>query len=64
MLKNSEQARRTPTFAEEILQAEAIEGEGVKPPEKSFWAKYVRTYCFGIEFLLHDPAAFFKPLGV
>lgn len=40
VLKNSEQARRTPTFAEELLQAETGEGEGVKPPEKSFWAKY------------------------
>ncbi|XP_020245096.1 ER membrane protein complex subunit 10, partial [Asparagus officinalis] len=40
VLKNSEQARRTPMFTEELLQAETGEGEGVKPPEKSFWAKY------------------------
>lgn len=36
---------RTPTFAEELLQAETGEGEGVKPVEKSFWAKYVRSFC-------------------
>ncbi|XP_077229398.1 ER membrane protein complex subunit-like protein [Tasmannia lanceolata] len=40
VLKNSEQAPRTPSFAEEILLAEEGEGEGVKPPERSFWAKY------------------------
>lgn len=33
---------RTPTFAEELLAAEEGVGEGVKPPERSFWAKYVR----------------------
>ncbi|CAL9156193.1 uncharacterized protein LOC135587809 [Musa acuminata AAA Group] len=40
VLKNSEQAPRTPTFAEELLAVEDGLGEGVKPPEKSFWAKY------------------------
>ncbi|PKA56259.1 hypothetical protein AXF42_Ash011189 [Apostasia shenzhenica] len=40
VMKNSDQARRTPTFAEELLAAEASEGEVIKPPEKSFWAKY------------------------
>ncbi|KAJ6838287.1 ER membrane protein complex subunit 10 [Iris pallida] len=40
VLKTSEQARRTPTFAEEVLAADLGEGEGVKPPERSFWAKY------------------------
>ncbi|CAL9762915.1 unnamed protein product [Musa acuminata subsp. burmannicoides] len=40
VLKNSEQAPRTPTFAEELLAGEDGLGEGVKPPEKSFWAKY------------------------
>ncbi|KAJ0976377.1 hypothetical protein J5N97_018342 [Dioscorea zingiberensis] len=40
VLKNGEQAPRTPTFAEELHAGENGEGEGVKPPEKSFWAKY------------------------
>ncbi|XP_021890900.1 ER membrane protein complex subunit 10-like [Carica papaya] len=40
VLKNSEQAPRTPVFAEEILGEEGVEGEVAKPPEKSFWAKY------------------------
>ncbi|KAA0038205.1 ER membrane protein complex subunit 10 [Cucumis melo var. makuwa] len=39
-LKSGEQAPRTPVFAEDILVGETGEGEGVKPPEKSFWAKY------------------------
>ncbi|XAR65797.1 hypothetical protein NMG60_11011745 [Bertholletia excelsa] len=40
VLKNSEQAPRTPAFAEETLVGENGEGEDVKPPERSFWAKY------------------------
>lgn len=40
VMKNGEQARRTPTFTEELLAAETGEGEVLKPPEKSFWAKY------------------------
>ncbi|KAH7867106.1 hypothetical protein Vadar_028871 [Vaccinium darrowii] len=40
VLKNSEQAPRTPAFAEEILGGESGEGEAVMPPERSFWAKY------------------------
>ncbi|KAG5549573.1 hypothetical protein RHGRI_014781 [Rhododendron griersonianum] len=40
VLKNSEQAPRTPAFAEEILGGENGEGEAVMPPERSFWAKY------------------------
>nr|CAD1819931.1 unnamed protein product [Ananas comosus var. bracteatus] len=40
VLKNSDQAPRTPTFAEQLMEAENELGEGVKPPEKSFWAKY------------------------
>ncbi|XP_039115441.1 ER membrane protein complex subunit 10 [Dioscorea cayenensis subsp. rotundata] len=40
LLKTSEQAPRTPAFAEELLAGENGEEEGVKPPEKSFWAKY------------------------
>ncbi|ERN20327.1 ER membrane protein complex subunit 10 isoform X2 [Amborella trichopoda] len=40
VLKNSEQAPRTPAFAEELLGGENGEGEGIKPMEKSFWAKY------------------------
>lgn len=34
---------RTPVFADDILVGEAGEGEDVKPPEKSFWAKYVSS---------------------
>ncbi|KAJ4968500.1 hypothetical protein NE237_015201 [Protea cynaroides] len=42
VLKNSEQAPRAPlpAFVEETLAGENVEGEGIKPPEKSFWAKY------------------------
>ncbi|KAG0458561.1 hypothetical protein HPP92_023718 [Vanilla planifolia] len=40
VMKNSDQARRTPTFAEELIAAETGEGDIIKPPEKSFWAKY------------------------
>ncbi|XP_051116554.1 uncharacterized protein LOC127241506 [Andrographis paniculata] len=38
VLKNSEQAPRTPVFTAEA--DESVEGEELKPPEKSFWAKY------------------------
>ncbi|MQM08903.1 hypothetical protein Taro_041758 [Colocasia esculenta] len=41
VLNKGEEAERTPTFAEELLAAENAVGEDVKPPEKSFWAKYV-----------------------
>ncbi|KAA8538774.1 hypothetical protein F0562_025466 [Nyssa sinensis] len=40
VLKNSEVAPRTQAFTEEILGGENGEGEGIKPPERSFWAKY------------------------
>ncbi|CAL5403998.1 unnamed protein product [Camellia sinensis] len=40
VLKNSEQAPRIVTFVDEILGGETGEGEVVKPPERSFWAKY------------------------
>ncbi|XP_020219510.1 ER membrane protein complex subunit 10 [Cajanus cajan] len=40
VLKNSEQAPRTPIFAEDVLGGEEGDGEAVKPIEKSFWAKY------------------------
>uniref|UniRef100_A0A5B7BQY6 ER membrane protein complex subunit 10 n=1 Tax=Davidia involucrata TaxID=16924 RepID=A0A5B7BQY6_DAVIN len=41
VLKNSEVAPRTLSFAEEILGGENVEGEeGVKPLERPFWAKY------------------------
>lgn len=40
VMKNGEQSRRTPTFAEELLAAETGEEEVLKLPEKSFWAKY------------------------
>ncbi|KAL7215622.1 hypothetical protein ACSBR1_027718 [Camellia fascicularis] len=40
VLKNSEQAPRIVTFVDEILGGEIGEGELVKPPERSFWAKY------------------------
>ncbi|XP_050207135.1 uncharacterized protein LOC126656583 [Mercurialis annua] len=39
VLKNSEQASRSPIFTEEII-GENGEGETVPPPERSFWAKY------------------------
>lgn len=34
---------RTPIFAEDILGGDTAEGEDLKPPERSFWAKYVST---------------------
>ncbi|XP_028555503.1 uncharacterized protein LOC110116004 isoform X2 [Dendrobium catenatum] len=40
VMKNSEQARRTPTFTEELLAAETGEEEALKAPERSFWSKY------------------------
>ncbi|XP_052171547.1 uncharacterized protein LOC127787526 [Diospyros lotus] len=41
VLKNSEQAPRTPAFVEESLLGDNNgDIEGVKPPERSFWAKY------------------------
>ncbi|CAA7041802.1 unnamed protein product [Microthlaspi erraticum] len=41
ILKSSEQAPRTPIFAEEILgSSENAEGEVVPPVEKTLWAKY------------------------
>ncbi|KAG8390732.1 hypothetical protein BUALT_Bualt01G0114000 [Buddleja alternifolia] len=39
VLKNSDQAPRTPVFTEEVI-GENGEGEEVKLPERSFWAKY------------------------
>lgn len=38
-------ARRTPSFVDQMLEADNGLGEVMKPPEKSFWAKYV-SYCF------------------
>uniref|UniRef100_A0A0D9XR18 ER membrane protein complex subunit 10 n=1 Tax=Leersia perrieri TaxID=77586 RepID=A0A0D9XR18_9ORYZ len=40
VLKTSEQAPRTPSFVDQLIEAENGLGEVVKPPEKSFWAKY------------------------
>uniref|UniRef100_A0A0E0MEH8 ER membrane protein complex subunit 10 n=1 Tax=Oryza punctata TaxID=4537 RepID=A0A0E0MEH8_ORYPU len=40
VLKTSEQAPRTPSFVDQSMEAENGLGEVVKPPEKSFWAKY------------------------
>lgn len=40
VLKSTEQAPRTPVFSEDPAGVEGGEGEGVKPPERSFWAKY------------------------
>ncbi|KAK2979384.1 hypothetical protein RJ640_016792 [Escallonia rubra] len=40
VLKNSEQAPRTPAFSEDNGAGEIGEDEGVKPLERSFWAKY------------------------
>ncbi|KAL6501055.1 hypothetical protein OROHE_025252 [Orobanche hederae] len=39
VLKNSDQAPRTPVFTEEVV-GEKVEGEEAQPPERSFWAKY------------------------
>ncbi|XP_068664660.1 uncharacterized protein [Aristolochia californica] len=40
ILKNGEQAPRTPAFMDELLGGEDGEGEGVKAPERSFLSKY------------------------
>ncbi|KAL6658682.1 hypothetical protein ACP70R_004268 [Stipagrostis hirtigluma subsp. patula] len=40
VLKTAEQAPRTPSFADQLIEAENGLGEVMKPPEKSFWAKY------------------------
>lgn len=40
LLKSSELAPRTPVFSEDTAVGETAEGEGVMPPERSFWAKY------------------------
>ncbi|KAF3785268.1 ER membrane protein complex subunit 10 [Nymphaea thermarum] len=40
VLKNGELAPRKPSFSEEALRDENVDGEGVKPPERSFWSKY------------------------
>ncbi|XP_068661834.1 uncharacterized protein [Aristolochia californica] len=40
VLKNGDQAPRTPAFMDELLGGEDGEGEGVKPLERSFWSKY------------------------
>jgi hypothetical protein len=40
VLKNTEQAPRTPAFSEDIGGGEIGEEEGLKPLERSFWAKY------------------------
>nr|ACG34079.1 hypothetical protein [Zea mays] len=40
ILKTAEQAPRTPSFADQLIEADNGLGEVMKPPEKSFWAKY------------------------
>ncbi|CAO2148642.1 unnamed protein product [Urochloa humidicola] len=40
ILKTAEQAPRTPSFVDQLLEADNGLGEVMKPPEKSFWAKY------------------------
>ncbi|PAN42325.1 hypothetical protein PAHAL_8G104700 [Panicum hallii] len=40
ILKTAEQAPRTPSFVDQLLEADNGLGEVIKPPEKSFWAKY------------------------
>ncbi|KAG8089658.1 hypothetical protein GUJ93_ZPchr0011g27969 [Zizania palustris] len=40
LLKTAEQAPRTPSFVDQLIEAENGLGDVVKPPEKSFWAKY------------------------
>lgn len=39
---------RAPVFAEDIVGGEDGEGEVVKPPERSFWAKYVSTKIYAV----------------
>ena len=36
---------RTPSFVDQLIEAENGLGEVVKSPEKSFWAKYVSNSC-------------------
>lgn len=40
ILKTAELAPRTPSFADQLMEADNGLGEVMKPPEKSFWAKY------------------------
>ncbi|XP_062182637.1 uncharacterized protein LOC133886808 [Phragmites australis] len=40
LLKTAEQAPRTPSFSDQLMEADNGLGEVMKPPEKSFWAKY------------------------
>ncbi|WVZ52917.1 hypothetical protein U9M48_003916 [Paspalum notatum var. saurae] len=40
ILKTAELAPRTPSFADQLIEADNGLGEVMKPPEKSFWAKY------------------------
>ncbi|XP_054814213.1 uncharacterized protein LOC129314795 isoform X3 [Prosopis cineraria] len=40
VLRNSEQAPRAPVFSEDVVGGGDGESEVVKPPERSFWAKY------------------------
>ncbi|CAO2152185.1 unnamed protein product [Urochloa humidicola] len=40
ILKTAEQAPRTPSFVDQLLEADNGLGEVMQPPEKSFWAKY------------------------
>ncbi|CAO2143942.1 unnamed protein product [Urochloa humidicola] len=40
ILKTAEQAPRTPSFVDQLVEADNGLGEVMKPPEKSFWAKY------------------------
>lgn len=43
-------ACRTPSFADQLIEADNGLGEVMKPPEKSFWAKYVSNCT---KYLLH-----------
>ncbi|KAJ1686118.1 hypothetical protein LUZ63_017508 [Rhynchospora breviuscula] len=56
VLKNSEQAPRTPTFVEQIIASENALEEGLQPPEKSFWAKYW-MYILPLGFVLVNAMA-------
>jgi len=54
VLKNSEQARRSSTFAEDLLAMESVEGvEGLPQPEKTFWAKYWMYMIPGVFIILN-----------
>ncbi|GLT95558.1 hypothetical protein SLE2022_132340 [Rubroshorea leprosula] len=53
VLKDGEQAPRTPIFTKEVLGDENGESEVVQPPEMSFWAKYW-MYLIPVGLISHE----------